>query len=330
MALTPSTRSNASGVFRSTQTRSNSYGISNSSEPANKIPNAVSSRNIDTSDQWSFPEDIPPIHFGMIETEWDSAASRNASTISSSFNQLNSFGARDIITNPSGIGEAIANGLGTLGNLTSSTSLRGQKLYKLPLPLPLAEQFEVQYDINFQAPLDQFQQIGSAAFGFIPNTFKTVTLSQPDYRRHKFTWTLPPRNYSESERIQRILHHIKIGMHPKSTLGKWFMAFPKIYLPYFSPNPKYLFKFKPCVIENIEINYQGGQPVPSFYRPEGADENRPPETVQFTITFLELEYWLDTDFKSGGTTSLPSNDPFDSFNYYELAARDASIQAPEE
>jgi hypothetical protein len=307
--LSPSARSNGSGVSRNTSTSSGSYSINNSSEPANKIPAEIRKRYIDTSDQWSFPADIPPIHFGVVETEWDSAYTQQGQ---STFSQLNQFGARDLFS--SSARDKILN------ILSSGTRLQGQRLYRLPLPNPIAEQFEVQYDINFQAPFEQFQQIGSALF------FKTVTLSQPDYRRHKFTWSLPPRNYDESTRIQRILHSIKRGMHPKNTGSKWFMAFPKIYLPYFSPNPKYLFKFKPCVIENIEINYQGGQPVPSFYRAEGADENRPPETVQFSITFLELEYWLDTDFKSGDG-NLPTDEVFDNFNYYELAQ--PNITGPE-
>ena len=137
--------------------------------------------------------------------------------------------------------------------------------------------------------------------------------------------------------VQKILFAIKKGMHPKrynATVQGGIMKFPYIYFPYFSPNPKFLFKFKPCVIQSIDINYAGGQPVPAFYRQEGSPENKPPESIMFSIIFLELEYWLDsggndttTDFKGG---DLPTNDPFDTVNYYQLSRQVSTpVTSPE-
>ena len=36
-----------------------------------------------------------------------------------------------------------------------------------------------------------------------------------------------------------------------------------------------------------------------------------------SMNFLELEYWLDTDFKM--LNGLPTNDPFDAFNFYQYS-----------
>lgn len=335
--LTSNLRSNLSGS-RVTQQAATPTGsgsrASLSSNPATSIPESVRGYAMDTSTQWTFPPNLAPLHFGFIETEWTLAKQSDGSAA-----------FQEVLNTPTGQRPTLENsginlpGLiyGALENLARSRQpLVPKKVFRLPLPIPLKDQFQVNYNTNF-APmsiLEGVQDIGSAALGVIPNTFKTVTLSQPDYRRHQFTFTLPPRNYSESVTIQKIIHAIRRGMHPKrsSVLGGAVMVFPYIYLPYFMPNPKFLYKFKPCVIENIQVDYQGGQPVPAFYKQQGAPENRPPETVSLAITFLELEYWLDgeggdtainkTDFKQDGS-GLPTNDPFDSFNYYQLASQAA-------
>ena len=217
---------------------------------------------------------------------------------------------------------------------TASKTLTPRKLYKLPLPLQLKDSFDVQYDPNF-APASNLTEpvrgLGSATVGRIVNSFRTVTLAQPNYRRHQFAWKLAPKNFQESERIQRIIFNLRRGMTPKREANKVIMRFPFIYLCYFSPNPKFLYKMKPTVLERIDVDYNGGNPSPAFYRAE-AEGDQAPESVTITLTFLELEYWLDSDnvdesdYKIGDN-NLPTNDGLDSFNYYKLDPAGGSLNA---
>ena len=275
-----------------------------SSNPTDVINTKIKDSVIRDSGKYTFPQDLPPIHMNIIETDWDHISGANRPGISS--------------------------------------SLKPRKIFRLPLPMQLKDAFDVQYDTNFSlnpatGAVNQIASLVPGGQGFLGgigavtglavNTFKTVTLSQPNFKRHQLTWKLAPKNYKEAESIQRIAYQLRKGMTPKrsSILSGFVMTFPYIYLCYFSPNPKFLYKFKPCVIERIEMDYTGGNPIPAFYRPEGADENRPPESVVLQLSLLELEYWLDgrddqkTDYHEHADGSeLPTNDPLDVYNYYAV------------
>jgi len=299
--LTNSALNNQSGTTASTGgTTGPITSIGPSTNPADTINASIQGLQLDHSMKWTYPPDLPPVHFGMIETEW-----------------TNRYYTRPLDPKQLSIDPTKAN-------------LVGKKIFRFPVPTPLREVFPIEYNTGYapgQYSLSTIQDPASAAFGIIPNTFRTVTLAQPGFRRHQFTWTLSPRTYQESVLVQQIIFALRKGMHPKranSITGKAIFGFPFIYYPYFSPNPKFLFKFKPSVIENLDINFAGGQPVPAFYRQEGSPENKPPESVMMTLTFLELEYWLDSDADAGTTTDfkggdLPTNDPFDGANYFRFA-----------
>jgi hypothetical protein len=85
-------------------------------------------------------------------------------------------------------------------------------------------------------------------------------------------------------------------MAPGLALSGAIFTFPKIFQISFSPNPIYMYKFKPAVLEGLTVNYApGGQP--SFYRASGeTDGQNPPEGLDIAMQFLELEYWLNGDF----------------------------------
>ena len=276
----------SSSQFLGAVSRSGVSGIySASSNPNAVIKNRVSQSLVNDSSQYTFPLDLPPIHMNIIETDWK----------------------------------------------VSSKTLTPRKFFRLPLPLQLKDAFDVQYDTNFSlnpaATLAEgagAQGIASATVGRIVNSFKSVTLSQPNFRRHQFAWKLAPKNFEESERIQRILFHLRKGMTPKRELAKFVMRFPFIYLCHFAPNPKFLYKLKPCVLERIDVDYNGGNPSPAFYKSQGGPGDQAPESVAVTLTFLELEYWLDadnpeqSDYKMDVDTGLPTNNADDVYNYYEV------------
>ena len=242
----------------------------------------------------SFPVDWPVHHFTLIENDWEPVSSK-------------------IIAN---------------------------KFFRLPLPQGMTDEYSVQYDQNFAytdflkgiasiAPTSSTAGIFSAvriaargigaATGVSLNTFKSVTLSAPNFREFTFSWKLSPKNFAESQIIQKMVFAFKRGMSPDRQIGFVF-RFPQIYSMYFTPNSSFLYKFKPAVLKQISVNYAGGNPYASFYKPQGGNPaNTPPESVIISMQFLELEYWIKEDFKPNGDTpdfAIPTNDPLDNWNFY--------------
>lgn len=257
--------------------------IIGTTNPATTIDYEIAGRSV--TPKFTFPTDLPKYHFTIIENDWR----------------------------------------GFSGNL----SVRA--MYKLPLPMALNAEHEVNYDTNFNylSILGQIANIfaGSrsdvatgiakgvgAGLGLTVNNFKNVTLSVPDFRTFQLTWKLSPKNFPEAQTIQKIIFALKKSMHPVRRARGLILEFPKIFTMYFNPNIRYLYKFKPAVLSSIKVDYNGGQPVPSFYKSPNAPSESPPESVTVSMNFLELEFWLEEDFKM--LNDLPTNDPFDAFRFY--------------
>lgn len=136
-----------------------------------------------------------------------------------------------------------------------------------------------------------------AMAGLSPNEFLTVLLTGPQYKRHNFTWHLVCRNWTEAIMIKKIIALLNNSMAPGLAFGGTMFNFPKVFQLALMPNYNYLFKFKPAVLERMQINYSTGS-APSFYHSfSGKPEDSPPESVQISLQFLELEFWLHSDFK---------------------------------
>lgn len=297
-----------------------------SSNPASVIQNALDKQTVSTL---TFPSDLPKYFFTILETDYKRIGSA----------------ARALVQ---GFDTTEASAFS--GENAGSYQLNPEKRYRLPLPTPLTDTFEVEYDQNFNYLGAAIKAAGAlsgtiggaaarigglaesairaagAASGITLNTFKTVTMEVPKYRTFQFSWKLAPKNFREAQDIQRIVYGLRKGMTPKRdpTGNKLLLQFPKIYVMYFSPNPKYLYKFKPAVLTSIAVDYSGGNPFPAFYRATGADQESPVESVVISTSWLELEYWLDSledpslsDYKLD-STGLPTNDPFDSWNSYTM------------
>ena len=208
---------------------------------------------------------------------------------------------------------------------TVKIGIKTKNIIKIPLPIRgLQDQFDVMYDQNFNygTPIGTGALGGraSAASGLSVNTFKSVTLSAPQFRRHNLTFKMAPKDFNEAKAIQKIAYLLRRAMTPKKAAGGLLFEFPDIFLIAFSPNSKFLYKFKPCVLERINVDYTGGNQAPGFYRQQGNPSNAPPESVVISLQFLELEYWLDdtgnrSDYKTD-EEGLPQSDPLDVFNFY--------------
>lgn len=129
---------------------------------------------------------------------------------------------------------------------------------------------------------------GQALFGAAPNQFTTVLLKGPGYKKHEFTWTLSPRNENESRTIRKIIVLLKNSMFVKNNIA--YFGAPQIFTPKFFINEQYLYKFKPCVLENMTVNYSPSG-APAFYATSTA-----PDAVEIRLSFLEVEFWFAGEY----------------------------------
>jgi hypothetical protein len=73
--------------------------------------------------------------------------------------------------------------------------------------------------------------------------------------------------------------------------GGTLLKYPNMAIISLSPNQDYLYKFKPCVIESMSVNYASAG-MPSFFKRSDA-----PVDVTISLNLLEIEYWLKEDIE---------------------------------
>lgn len=134
---------------------------------------------------------------------------------------------------------------------------------------------------------DQALQLGGVA----QNPFLTVLFKSPTFKRHSFSWLLNPENAHEVETVRNIIN--KFDYHKLADISGYsagtLLTYPDIVLIGYYPDDKYLYKFKPCVIESFVANYSPeGQA--SFFNAVDA-----PTSVEIRLNLLEIEYWTKPD-----------------------------------
>lgn len=148
-----------------------------------------------------------------------------------------------------------------------------------------------------------------AATGYAPNYFLTVLLDGPQYKTHNLSWQFSPRNPKEAESLNQIIRAFNNAMAPQMAFSGAVFTFPKVFRISYSPNPRYLYKFKPAVLTSFTVDYSGGG-MPAFYRTASETHNQTtPKVLTVQAQFLELEFWLYSDFGSdpAGSDGLPDN-----------------------
>lgn len=212
------------------------------------------------------------------------------------------------------------------GTKFGGMSFKSKNYIRLPLPEHIKDINEVEYTaegvvsasstagaiVGTIAPQGSFlggildvaskQGVGAelrARSGTSPNQMLTILLKGPKYKTHSFSWKLYPKNKNESNNIQSIIDTLKSNSRPGLSDNGWFFTFPHIFKLSFttgssSSEAKYLFQFKPAVLQSVVVNYTPSG-APALYRDTGA-----PDGVELTLSFMELEYWLGDERISEG------------------------------
>ncbi len=116
------------------------------------------------------------------------------------------------------------------------------------------------------------------------NPFREVVFESVDFRSFSFKYKFLPKSKKESDDIKKIIDLLKFHMHPEVSKSKLFFIYPSEFqIQYFFQGKKnrYFHEFKPCVLENMDVNY-GGETFSSF-----ADGQ--PTEINMALTFRETE-----------------------------------------
>lgn len=147
---------------------------------------------------------------------------------------------------------------------------------------------------GYSALASGLKSAGSAApfalqpFGLAVNPFLTVLFKSPTFKRHAFSWRLSANSPKESETINNILKAFRSHMLPSAIgwTGGAILRYPDMCTVTFNPSDDWLYKFKPCVVESVSMNFAPNQQA-SFF-----NETDAPTDILFTVNLLETEYWL--------------------------------------
>lgn len=137
--------------------------------------------------------------------------------------------------------------------------------------------------------LNKILQMG----GLVQNPFLTILFNAPAFKRHTFTWTFIPENPKDAAILRFITNKFRYHELPDISGGGTglLLTYPDMVKPFIIPSG-FMYDFKYCVIESSRINYAPGA-TPGFQAKTLA-----PSAIEFTVSLLEIEYWLKRDIVS--------------------------------
>jgi hypothetical protein len=135
--------------------------------------------------------------------------------------------------------------------------------------------------------------------GLATNPFLTVMFKSPTFKKHQFSWKMAPNNEQESNTINEIINTFRFNALPGMSPGQGgaLLTYPNMCYINLSPNEEFLYKFKPCVVTEMSVNFASAG-TPSFFR-----SNKPTE-VTLNVSFMEIEYWLREDIQNNSLRKL--------------------------
>jgi hypothetical protein len=141
--------------------------------------------------------------------------------------------------------------------------------------------------------------IAEAAFaysGVAANPYQTILFKNPNFKKHNFSWKLMPRDEYESNKIRDLIRTFQYHMSPGVSRGPGlFFSYPSMVIVSLFPSSEFLYRFKPCVVETVDVNYAAGS-GPSFFK-----RSQAPSAITLSIQLQEIEYWINDDYDPNNT-----------------------------
>lgn len=277
-------------------------------------PNTIATelKNLAGITTLAYPSDVPKYYFNILVSEYSRAGFLQLGKLNPIANYvlplpMPLIDAHHIAYEETPIGAVTANALkfngavlDTFRNILNMDSASVMKTVKAARDNVLGAGAGIVERLDPTGVFDAAKAFG----GFSPNQFFTILLKGPKYKTFEFSWRVSPKTPEESKTLEKMLRELNNHIAPGLSEGGSFFKFPKVFQLAFAPNPQYMFRFKPAVCESLVVNRSpSGQPA--FYtKSDKTDGLNAPEGYDFALRFLELELWLQGDWKA-------SNLPFD-------------------
>lgn len=130
-----------------------------------------------------------------------------------------------------------------------------------------------------------------AYFGLAVNPYQTVLFEKPEFKTHNFSWKIMPKNEDESNRARNIFRTFQFHASPGVSSGAGlFFSYPSMIIINLYPSSEFLYRFKPCIIKSVNVNYAAGS-NPSFFKRTNA-----PTAMTLSVQLQEIEYWTNKDY----------------------------------
>lgn len=188
-----------------------------------------------------------------------------------------------------------------LGNLITTFTRSGA--ITLPIPEKLNDQQNIDWSSS-SATSTALNMLGSGKLGdtasavtslisygtgYSINPHLWMQFKSPALKEHQFSWTLTPNNEQESRTISEIINKFKYASLPTEK-GYVLYEYPSVVMVALHPDEKFLYKFKPCIIKSVSVDYNGAG-SPSFFKNTNA-----PTVIKFSIELTEIQVWTKNNF----------------------------------
>lgn len=136
--------------------------------------------------------------------------------------------------------------------------------------------------------------------GLAINPVLSQMFDTPEFKRHSFSWKFSPDTPEESQTVADIVEAFRFNALPDVAYGGMFFKYPSIVKIRLHTGDRDLYRFQPCVINAVEVNYASNQAqVPSFFSGTSM-----PTNITLKIDLVEIILNTRQNTKINGGTAF--------------------------
>lgn len=124
-----------------------------------------------------------------------------------------------------------------------------------------------------------------ASTGKVANPYKEQLFKSMGFRKFAFQYKFAPRNPTESQQVEKIIHAFRYHMHPEKTT--YFLKYPSLFrmkYKYDGEINKHLFQTGDCALTDVKITYGSSDGFNTFKGTQGR-----PSEINMELAFTELD-----------------------------------------
>ena len=146
-------------------------------------------------------------------------------------------------------------------------------------------------------------QAAGAIGGIVPGTgglqvnpHLFMLFKSPTFKEYNLQWQFAPKNEQESQTLADIITQFKYNMLPARAGGlgggdsNVLLNYPSIAIIKMYPDDNFTFRFKPCAIRSVSVDFTGAG-GPSFFKRTGA-----PTVVNLSVSLQEIQYNIKDNY----------------------------------